>query len=52
MSGPFPGISVVSSSGLRPGVNVIGSIVFLGAFGSVDPCVAAALALTSATAYT
>ena len=56
MSGPFPGVSVVSNTpGLTPGGNVTGSIVFLGTLASVDSCVAAALALTSparATSYT
>lgn len=56
MSGPFPGVSVVSNTpGLTPGGNVSGSIVFLGTLASVDSCVAAALALAAparATAYT
>jgi len=53
MSGPLPGVSVVSSDpGLVPGGNVSGAITFLGAFDAAAACAAAALALPAATAYT
>jgi hypothetical protein len=52
ISGPLPGVSVVSQSGINPRGNVTGHVEYAGNFPSADACAAACVAATRCTSYT
>jgi len=53
VSGPFPGVSVVSNTpGMSPGGNVSGVIQYAGSFSTVDGCVAACVVTENCASYT
>jgi hypothetical protein len=52
MSGPLPGVSVVSQSGINPRGNVTGHVEYAGDFPSAGACAAACVAATRCTSYT
>ena len=52
MTGPFVGVSVVSTSGVVPGGSIPGHISYAGSFPSVDGCAAACWAAATCTSYT
>ena len=52
MSGPLPGTSTISHSGINPGQNVSGEIQYAGSFASPQACAAACSAAPQCTSYT
>ena len=52
ISGPLPGVSVVSQSGIKPRGNVTGHVEYAGDFPSADSCAAACVAAARCTSYT